>query len=90
MSPMGTDAARYAIEAVEDAAPIVEADAAPVIARIKSDFSHWIHLADGRVLESIGTVSHWLDSNDPKDKGVPAIGSYPNPNYVPAKPDTAE
>jgi len=86
MSPMNTDAARYAVTAIEDAAPIIEEAAAPVIARIKTDFSHWIHLADGRVIESVGLMTHWFDSVDSKDKGVPVIGTYPNPAYIPAKP----
>jgi hypothetical protein len=92
MSPMNTGDARYLADVAEVVEPeikaelpVIAADAAPVVAKVATDFSHWIHLADGRVITAIGTMTKWFDSEDPKDKGIPVIGSYVNPSYVPAK-----
>lgn len=41
------------------------------------DFTHFVHLADGRVLKSQGVVTHYADSDDPNDRGVPVIAVYP-------------
>jgi hypothetical protein len=45
--------------------------------RVDNGFTHWIHLADGRVLKSIGSVTRWHDSDSPEDKGTAVIGIYP-------------
>jgi hypothetical protein len=94
MSPMNTGDARYLADVaaivepeIKDEIPVIAADTAPVAAKAITDFSHWIHLADGRVMTTIGSMTKWFDSDDPKDKGIPVIGSYVNPSYVPAKPE---
>lgn len=46
-------------------------------ARIDKNFTHYIHLADGRVKKAIGSVTRWHDSDAPSDKGTAVIGIYP-------------
>lgn len=41
------------------------------------DFTHYVHLADGRVLKTQGSVTRWHDSDNPADVGVTVIGVYP-------------
>jgi hypothetical protein len=41
------------------------------------DFTHYIHLADGRVLNLAGEVKVWHDTDSPNDRGTLVIGSYP-------------
>ena len=41
------------------------------------NFTHYVHLADGRVLKSRGSVTRWHDSDNPADTGVSVIGVYP-------------
>lgn len=46
-------------------------------ARVLRDFTHYVHLADGRVIKAIGSVTRWHDSDHPDDAGIPVIGVYP-------------
>lgn len=49
-------------------------------------FSHWLHLADGRVIKSLGTVTHWFE--DEADKlGQPVVAAIANPAYKPGEGD---
>jgi hypothetical protein len=41
------------------------------------DFTHYVHLADGRVLNTTGEVKVWHDTDSPDDRGTLVIGSYP-------------
>lgn len=43
----------------------------------EDDFTHYVHLADGRVLKTKGVVTHYADSDDPNDRGVPVVAVYP-------------
>ncbi len=43
----------------------------------ENDFTHYVHLADGRVLKTKGVVTHYADSDDPNDRGVPVVAVYP-------------
>lgn len=46
-----------------------DAEAAEKAKADEPDPTHWLHLADGRVIESAGQMTHY--------KGIPVIGSYP-------------
>lgn len=67
-----------AVQAVEDAAK-------PEVAKLETEvkdaaenaFTHYLHLADGRVMKLVGTVTHWFDSDAADATGVPVIGVYP-------------
>lgn len=63
----------------------VEAAAKPEISKLETEvkdaaenaFTHYLHLADGRVMKLVGTVTHWFDSDAADATGVPVIGVYP-------------
>lgn len=59
----------------------VKADASVAASDLKTaaenEFTHFLHLADGRVMKLVGTVTHWFDSDQPGTPGVPVIGVYP-------------
>lgn len=61
----------------EQAIADVKADAAPVVAAAENAFTHFIHLADGRIIKMAGTVTRWFDSDNPNDPGVAVTGVYP-------------
>lgn len=41
------------------------------------DFTHYVQLADGRTLKSRGVITHYADTDDPNDRGVPVVNVYP-------------
>jgi hypothetical protein len=55
----------------QESAPDQEAQASD------DEFTHYVHLADGRVIKSAGVVSSWHDSDDPNDRGVVVTAVYP-------------
>jgi hypothetical protein len=72
VSGVETAAEPIAAQAVSDA----KTDLEPVEKYVENEFTHWLHLADGRVMKLVGTVTHWFDSDDPNAVGVPVIGVY--------------
>jgi hypothetical protein len=58
----------------------VKSDASTVATDVENEaekeFTHYIHLADGRIMKLVGTVTHWFDSDAPDAKPVPVIGVY--------------
>lgn len=69
------------------APPAPEPAKGPVVVGSEQDtpdnpFSHWLHLADGRILKAMGTFTRWHDTDDPRDPGVPVVTSIANPNYA--------
>lgn len=58
----------------------------PTAPEPEGPFSHWLHLADGRVIKSLGTVTHWFE--DEADKlGQPVVAAIANPAYKPGEGD---
>lgn len=57
-----------------------KSDASTVATDVKDDaeseFTHYIHLADGRIMKLVGSVTHWFDSDAPDARPVPVIGVY--------------
>jgi len=45
-------------------------------------FSHWLHLADGKVIKALGTFTTWHENDDPRTPGIPVVASVANPAYV--------
>lgn len=41
------------------------------------EFTHYVHLADGRVIKAVGTFTHYFESDDPNATPVHVIGAYP-------------
>lgn len=65
--------------------PAPEPETAPAVT--PEIFSHWLHLADGRIIRSLGTVTHWFDSDAPGSKGTPVVAAVANPAYRPGIED---
>lgn len=40
-------------------------------------FTHYVHLADGRVIKALGSFTHYFESDDPNATPVHVIGVYP-------------
>jgi hypothetical protein len=73
-------AALKAATPVTAPAPVVVPAPAPVVTEPVADenaFTHYIHLADGRVLKAMGFVTRWHDTDSPNDPGVGVVGVYP-------------
>jgi hypothetical protein len=43
---------------------------------LEKDFTHFVHLADGRVLKAFGGYTTHYDSDEYGDRGVQVIGVY--------------
>lgn len=69
--------------------PAPEPETAPADAQAGAPeiFSHWLHLADGRIIRTLGTVTHWFDSDTPGSKGTPVVAAVANPAYRPGIED---
>src|ERR1700726_26688 len=71
-----TAAAPIAEQVVSD----VKTDVGPLVTEAEkaaeNAFTHYLHLADGRVMKLAGTVTHWFDSDQPGTPGVPVVGVY--------------
>ena len=51
------------------------------------EFSHWLHLADGRVVKSLGTYTQHFEDDNPLSRPIPVVASVANPNYQPGTGD---
>ena len=43
----------------------------------ENEFTHYVHLADGRVIKAMGGFTHFFESDKPDAVAVPVIGVYP-------------
>ncbi len=43
----------------------------------EDEFTHYVHLADGRVIKAMGSFTHYFDSDKHDAVAVPVIGVYP-------------
>jgi len=43
---------------------------------LETEFTHWVHLANGEVKKTFGGVTRWHETDNPNDPGVPVIGVY--------------
>jgi hypothetical protein len=42
----------------------------------ENEFTHYVHLADGRVIKAMGSFTHFFESDAPDAVSVPVIGVY--------------
>jgi hypothetical protein len=73
------------VVSTREVTPAPEPPKAPPVSTAKptNPFSHWLHLADGRILESLGVYGTHYDTDELNAQGTPVVAALPNPNYTP-------